>query len=36
MIGGSRVYQAWYRDNTPFCNASTYNLSNAVSVLWMP
>jgi hypothetical protein len=35
-IGGSRIYQAWFRDNGPFCTASNYNVSNAISVLWMP
>ena len=36
VIGGTRVYQTWYRDNSAFCTASTYNVSNAISVLWMP
>lgn len=34
--GGSRFYQAWYRNPANFCTASTFNLSNAVSVHWGP
>jgi hypothetical protein len=36
VIGGTRVYQAWYRDSASFCTASTSNLTNAISVLWAP
>ncbi len=35
-IGGTRIYQAWFRDNAAFCTASNFNVSNAISVLWMP
>ncbi|HTF88371.1 MAG TPA: hypothetical protein VK843_08175 [Planctomycetota bacterium] len=35
-IGGTRIYQAWFRDNAAFCTASHFNVSNAISVLWMP
>lgn len=34
--GVTRSYQAWYRDNTNFCTAAPYNLSNGVSVSWTP
>lgn len=33
---GTRVYQAWYRDAAPFCSSSTFNLSNAWLVSWVP
>ncbi len=29
-------YQTWYRNAAAFCTPSTFNLSNAVAVLWMP
>ena len=35
-IGGTRIYQAWYRDSASFCTAATSNLTNAISVLWAP
>ncbi|MBL8857688.1 MAG: PQQ-dependent sugar dehydrogenase [Planctomycetes bacterium] len=32
----TRVYQAWYRDGDPlFCTPSNFNLTNAVSVVWV-
>jgi len=31
---GTRTYQAWYRNAAAFCTASTFNLTNGVSVLW--
>ncbi|MCY2959676.1 MAG: M36 family metallopeptidase [Planctomycetota bacterium] len=34
--GGTRNYQAWYRNAASFCTASTFNLTNAVSVVWTP
>jgi hypothetical protein len=35
--GGSRVYQAWYRDPHPsFCTPATFNLSNGWSTSWSP
>ena len=34
--GASRVYQVWYRNAVPYCTASTFNLSNAVQVVWAP
>ena len=31
----THTYQALYRDNNAsFCNASTYNLSNALFIVW--
>lgn len=35
-IGGTRYYQVWYRNNAVFCDPATFNLSNGVSVLWVP
>jgi hypothetical protein len=34
--GTLRFYQAWYRDAAPYCTTATWNLSNALSVLWLP
>lgn len=31
-----RHYQTWYRNAVPFCSASTFNLSQALSVSWAP
>lgn len=31
---GVRHYQAWYRDPSPWCGPETFNLSNAVTVVW--
>lgn len=36
LPGVTRSYQAWYRDNTNFCTAAPYNLTNGVSVSWTP
>lgn len=37
VTAGVRHYQVWYRDADPaFCAASTFNLTNAVSVTWGP
>ena len=35
-FGTFRHYQAWYRDSIPFCTMATYNLTNALLVLWLP
>ncbi|MBL8860872.1 MAG: choice-of-anchor E domain-containing protein [Planctomycetes bacterium] len=32
--GSTLVYQAWYRNSAPFCTASTFNLTNALSIAW--
>lgn len=29
-------YQVWYRNAAAFCTSATYNLSNAVNVIWVP
>jgi len=34
--GGYRYYQAWYRDPHSTCSAGTYNLTDGLSVLWIP
>ncbi len=34
--GGARTYQVWYRNAAVFCTASTFNLSNGLSVTWAP
>jgi hypothetical protein len=34
--GGLRTYQVWYRNSAVFCTASTFNLSNGVSMQWAP
>lgn len=35
-VPGERFYQAWYRDSANFCTASSFNLSNALSIRWFP
>jgi hypothetical protein len=34
--GGTRYYQAWYRDNFSPMTYQSYNLSNGLSVNWIP
>ena len=35
--GGLRHYQAWYRDPSPtYCTDSRFNLTNGVTVTWIP
>jgi len=34
--GDVRLYQAWYRNAAPYCSTATYNLTNALEVLWVP
>ncbi len=34
--GGLRHYQGWYRNAAAFCTASTFNLTNGLSVTWVP
>lgn len=34
--GGTRTYQAWYRNAASFCTASTFNLTNGVEIVWSP
>lgn len=33
---GTMLYQTWYRNAAAFCTASTFNLSNAAAVAWVP
>ena len=36
-VGNVGNYQLWYRDSDPtFCSSSTFNLTNAVRVVWQP
>jgi hypothetical protein len=32
--GAVRTYQVWYRNAAAFCTASTFNLSNGLSITW--
>jgi hypothetical protein len=34
--GAERTYQVWYRNASSFCTPSTFNLTNAVRVMWAP
>jgi hypothetical protein len=34
--GGVRYYQAWYRNAAAFCTSSTFNLTNALRITWIP
>ena len=34
--GAVRHYQVWYRNAAAFCTPSTFNLTNGVSVSWVP
>ncbi len=34
--GATRYYQVWYRNAAAFCTASTFNLTNGLSVTWAP
>jgi hypothetical protein len=34
--GGSRRYQAWYRDPVGPCTGTTFNLTNALETVWVP
>jgi len=34
--GGTRTYQAWYRNAAAFCTPATFNLTNGVSIAWQP
>jgi hypothetical protein len=36
VAGDVRDYQAWYRDAATYCSISTFNLTNAVEVTWVP
>src|SRR5207237_7863800 len=32
----TRVYQVWFRDAQSFCTPSTFDLTNAVEIVWDP
>jgi hypothetical protein len=34
--GGTRIYQAWYRNSATFCTPAAFNLTNAISATWAP
>jgi hypothetical protein len=34
LVGGTRYYQAWYRNAASFCTASTFNLTNGLEIVW--
>ncbi len=34
--GATRHYQVWYRNSAAYCTASTFNLSNGLSIAWGP
>ncbi len=34
--GGTRNYQVWYRNAAAYCTASTFNLSNGLTLEWGP
>jgi Tol biopolymer transport system component len=36
VTAGLRTYQLWYRNAAAYCTASTFNLTNGVSVTWTP
>jgi len=36
ILGGARCYQVWYRDPSNACANSTYNVTNAVKITWLP
>lgn len=35
-LGGTFHYQAWYRDAAAFCTAAPFNLSNGMTIAWLP
>jgi hypothetical protein len=36
LTGGTRVYQAWYRNPASSCTPSAFNLTNGVRIAWRP
>ena len=34
--GGTRLYQAWYRNSAAYCTSAAFNLTNAVAATWAP
>jgi hypothetical protein len=35
-VPGIRTYQVWYRNAANFCTPATFNLTNSLSINWMP
>jgi hypothetical protein len=35
-VGAVRTYQVWYRNAADFCTTSTFNLTNALELTWLP
>jgi len=35
-VGGTRTYQAWYRDPVSYCTPTTFNITNAIEAVWTP
>jgi hypothetical protein len=33
---GTRTYQVWFRNAAPYCNPETFNLTNGLSIVWVP
>ena len=36
VAGGTYGYQVWYRDNSAYCTAFAYNMTNGVLATWVP
>lgn len=36
LAGGTRFYQAWYRNAPVFCTPATFNLTNGLGIVWTP
>ena len=36
VVPGTYGYQVWYRDNSAYCTAFAYNMTNGVLVTWVP
>lgn len=36
VVPGTYGYQLWYRDNTAYCTAFAYNMTNGVLATWVP
>jgi len=34
--GGVRTYQVWYRNSAAFCTTATFNVTNAMSIVFVP
>jgi len=36
MVPGAFAHQAWYHDSVSFCTPNTFNLTNGVTIAWLP